>query len=135
VRTVRRQWDDDTVEVTVDGDVRGVVANDVPLLEEPRPSRGCCCSVRSTRGSRSATGRWSWSMRRGARSCGASSAGPGAVLRGTEVIGTWRPRSQGGRLQLRVEVWAGGPLPDGIEEQAERLAAHRGQTFAGFVER
>jgi hypothetical protein len=60
---------------------------------------------------------------------------PGAVLRGTEVIGTWRPRSQGGRLQLRVEVWAGGPLPDGIEEQAERLAAHRGQPFAGFVER
>lgn len=59
---------------------------------------------------------------------------PGAVLVGHEVVGTWRPRSKGEDLRLHVEVWDGGDMPDGIEEQAERLAAHRGQRFAGWAE-
>jgi hypothetical protein len=56
------------------------------------------------------------------------------VLCGAEVVGTWRPRSQGERLQVRAGTWDGGPLPSGLDEQAERLAAHRGRTFAGFTE-
>jgi hypothetical protein len=135
VRTVRRHWPDDAVEVAVDGEVRGVLADDVPLLEDPPPVEG----VRLL-------GAFDpWLQVRDRTLLVADEARrkdlwrvlgrPGAVLQGTEVVGSWRPRSQGERLQLRVELWDGAPLPDGIEEQAERLAAHRSQSFAGFEAR
>lgn len=57
---------------------------------------------------------------------------PGAVLRGHEVVGTWRPRSSGSKLGLSVETWADVPQRE-LEEQAARLAEHRGQVFTGFV--
>ncbi|WP_028642910.1 DNA glycosylase AlkZ-like family protein [Nocardioides sp. URHA0020] len=57
---------------------------------------------------------------------------PGGVLAGGELIGSWRPRSKGRRLQVAVTVWDGGPVPAGVAEQAERLAAFRGQAFDGF---
>jgi len=59
---------------------------------------------------------------------------PGGVLVGHEVVGSWRPRTKGGRLQIAVEVWDGRAVPDGVAEQAERLAAFRGQAFDGFAE-
>jgi hypothetical protein len=53
---------------------------------------------------------------------------PGAVLVGTDVVGTWRPRASGSALALLLDLWQ--PLPDGVRgrvgEEAERLAAHRG---------
>lgn len=53
---------------------------------------------------------------------------PGAVLVGTDVAGTWRPRASGKRFELRLDLWR--PLPPPIRElverEAERLAAHRG---------
>jgi hypothetical protein len=33
-----------------------------------------------------------------------------------------------------VTVWSGGTRPDGLDEQAERLAAFRGQAFAGYLD-
>ena len=134
VRTVRRRWPDDAVEVTVDGEVRGVLAADAPLLEDPPPVDGVRLlgafdpwlqvRDRSLLVADEARRKDLWPVL----------GRPGAVLAGTEVVGTWRPRSRGERLQLRVEVWDGGPLPDGIEEQAERLAAHRAQSFEGFAD-
>ncbi|GAA4732305.1 crosslink repair DNA glycosylase YcaQ family protein [Nocardioides endophyticus] len=59
---------------------------------------------------------------------------PGGVLVGHEVVGSWRPRSKGKKLQVAVTVWDGGTVPAGVEEQAERLAAFRGQAFDGFVQ-
>lgn len=56
---------------------------------------------------------------------------PGGVLVGHEIVGAWRPRTSGSRLRLEVDAW--GPLPD-LTEQAERLAAFRGLTFAGFTD-
>jgi hypothetical protein len=57
---------------------------------------------------------------------------PGAVLTGTEVVGTWRPRAAGRRLGLTVEPWR--PLTAGqragVEAEAERLATHRGLSLA-----
>jgi hypothetical protein len=58
---------------------------------------------------------------------------PGAITRGHEIVGTWRPRASGGRLRLTAERWA--DVDDRqLAEQAERLAAFRGVTFAGFVD-
>jgi hypothetical protein len=53
---------------------------------------------------------------------------PGAVLVGTDVVGTWRPRASGSTLALLLDLWQ--PLSDEVRarvgEEAERLAAHRG---------
>jgi Winged helix DNA-binding domain len=61
---------------------------------------------------------------------------PGAVLVGTDLAGTWRPRAAGRRLTVRLGLWR--PLTrstrDLVEQQAERLAAHRGLGLSGIEE-
>jgi hypothetical protein len=52
---------------------------------------------------------------------------PGPLLADGEIVGWWRPRASGKRLDLEVEVWhPRGVAKRRIAEQAERLAAHRG---------
>lgn len=58
---------------------------------------------------------------------------PGAVLRGHDVVGSWRPRTKGKKLALAVAMWNGDEPDDLLAEQAERLAAFRGVEFAGWV--
>jgi len=57
---------------------------------------------------------------------------PGAVLVGSEIAGTWRPRASGRKLRVVVRMW--GDVPKAVwrrvEEQAERLAAFRGVIVA-----
>jgi Winged helix DNA-binding domain len=61
---------------------------------------------------------------------------PGAVLHGTEIVGSWRPKTAGAEFTLRLTLWT--PLSKWIrgqlEIQAERLAAHRGLQLAGIRE-
>ena len=61
---------------------------------------------------------------------------PGAVLAGVEIVGTWRPQASGGRFAVRLEPWAtiSKAVRGRIESEAERLAAHRGLTFAGLTD-
>ncbi len=59
---------------------------------------------------------------------------PGAVLAGDEVVGSWRPRASGRKLRLAVSIWDGGGPPVGLDAEAERLAAFRGVSFAGYVD-
>lgn len=61
---------------------------------------------------------------------------PGAVVRDGEVLGVWRPRSTGQRLTLRLELWAAvtAAVRAAIEQEAERLAAHRAQKLAAVTE-
>jgi hypothetical protein len=59
---------------------------------------------------------------------------PGAVLAGDEIVGSWRPRASGRKLRLAVSIWDGGDAPVGIDAEAERLAAFRGLSFAGYVD-
>ena len=54
---------------------------------------------------------------------------PGAVLAGAEVVGTWRPRSKGRKLALATDLWAPVDEP-ALAEQATRLAAYRGMELA-----
>lgn len=60
---------------------------------------------------------------------------PGAVLVGTDVVGTWRPRAAGRRLTITVEAWrpVATPLRRLVEEQAERLAEHRGASLTAVA--
>jgi Winged helix DNA-binding domain len=59
---------------------------------------------------------------------------PGAVLAGDEIVGSWRPRASGKKLRLAVSVWDGSAPPAGLDAEAERLAASRGVSFAGYVD-
>jgi len=57
---------------------------------------------------------------------------PGAILVGSEVVGTWRPRASDLRLALAINSWKSLPMDD-VSRQAERLANWRGTEFTGFV--
>lgn len=52
---------------------------------------------------------------------------PGAVLHDGEVAGMWRPRKAGAKLTVAVDLWATATqrLRAAVTEQAERLAAYR----------
>jgi hypothetical protein len=55
---------------------------------------------------------------------------PGPLLAGGEIVGCWRPRAKGAKLDLEVEVWQPKAVTKkAIGEQAEQLAAHRGLTL------
>ena len=58
---------------------------------------------------------------------------PGVVLRGGEVIGTWRPRTSGRSLALRVQLWTDlrTRARAALDEQAALLAAHRDLRLSG----
>ena len=60
---------------------------------------------------------------------------PGAVVADGDVLALWRPRTSGQRLRLAVEPWTRltKPVRTALEEEAERLAAHRGVTLAGLA--
>jgi hypothetical protein len=59
---------------------------------------------------------------------------PGAVVGGGEVLALWRPRTSGKSLRLAIEPWRRLKASEraALEEQAERLAAHRSVTLAGL---
>jgi len=61
---------------------------------------------------------------------------PGAIVADGDVVGTWRPRASGRRLTVRIEPWATLSSRDraAVEEQAERLAVHRGVSLVGVDE-
>ena len=61
---------------------------------------------------------------------------PGAVLVGTDIVGTWRPKAAGSRFTLRLELWdkVRARAREALEQQVERLAAHRGLTLAAIDE-
>lgn len=59
---------------------------------------------------------------------------PGALLVGTEIVGTWRPRASGRRLKLVLDRWRTlTPTErEHVDVAAERLAAHRGLSLSGL---
>jgi hypothetical protein len=61
---------------------------------------------------------------------------PGAIVADGEVIGTWRPKASGRKLTVRVEPWTSWSSVHRtlIEEQADRLAAHRNVALAAVTE-
>ena len=61
---------------------------------------------------------------------------PGAVLRGTEIVGTWRPKASGKQLTLRLSLWTtlSRQSRSQLEFEAERLAAHRGVKLTEIIQ-
>lgn len=133
VREVQERWPEDVERVEVDGQALDVLASDAAALRDAPRHRGALLlgpydlllqgrdreMVVPDRGARGDL--WRVLGR------------PGGVLVDGELVGTWRPRAKGKRLQVAVEVWSGGRVPRGVEEQAARLAAHRGVDFTGLV--
>jgi len=132
-RDVMAHWPEDVVTVEVDGEARSILAEDAELLVES-PATGAAQLLgpfdlflqprdRELVVPDAAARRDLW------RTLGR----PGGVLVGHQVVGTWRPRSQGRTLRLAVTMWDGSAVPAGMEREAERLAAFRDQAFGGFV--
>jgi hypothetical protein len=133
VREVAARWPEDVVPVEVDGRTLDVLEDDVDALTAPESSD----AVRLL-------GPFDLFLQGRDRELVVPDAAarkdlwrtigrPGGVLVGHEVVGSWRPRSSGKKVRLAVTIWDGGTPPAGLDEQAERLAAFRGQAFAGFV--
>jgi hypothetical protein len=129
VRDVQARWPADAVEVSVDGERRWALAGDVDRLSAGpvRTTRllGAFDPYLQTR-DRSllvpdeAKAKDLW------RTLGR----PGGVLVDGEIAGTWRPRKNGQRLGVQVQLWRDVPRA-ALEEEAERLAAVRGAELAG----
>lgn len=61
---------------------------------------------------------------------------PGPLLAAGEIVGCWRPRTKGTKLDLETQVWQPKLVTrKAIEDQAERLAEHRDLTLGSVAER
>ena len=132
VKEVKARWPEDVVPVEVDGAQLDVLAGDLDALTDP-PAADVTRLLgpfdlflqgrdRDLLVPDEAARQDLW------RTLGR----PGGVLVGHEVVGSWRPRSKGRKLRLAVTIWDGSGIPAGVEREAERLAAHRGQAFDGL---
>ena len=147
-RDVERHWPADTVEVRLRGDAkpsgraqpRFILAEDVDALAEARNGPpGAAAAIRllgpfdpflqlrdrEVLAPDPARRKALWPML----------GRPGAVVSAGEVLAVWRPRSSGNRLRLAIEPWRRLKTAEraAVEEQAERLAAHRGVILAGLA--
>lgn len=132
VKDVREHWPEDVETVSVEGEDRDVLTDDLRALSSPPDVTGVVRLLgafdlllqgrdRELHVPDEAHRKDLW------RPLGR----PGAVLVGHEILGTWRPRTSGKKLRLAVDGWS--KHPD-LTEQGERLAAFRGVQFAGFVD-
>jgi hypothetical protein len=124
VKDVKARWPADAVEVSVDGEQRWLLADDVARLDEAAPEVTRLLAPfdlylqardRSLLVPDPDRARDLWRML----------GRPGGVLSGGEIVGTWRARKAGAAVTVSVDLWDAANRDD-IAEQAERLAAFRG---------
>ncbi len=125
-KDVKARWPTDTVEVSVDGEQRWVLAADEAAL--------AASPVHVTRLLGPFDLFWQAKDRQllvddtaRAKQLWPALGRPGAVLHDGDIAGMWRPRKTGKRLRLHVQLWtpATAKVQAAIAEQAERLAGHR----------
>ena len=134
VRTISTRWPADVVEVDVDGDKRHVLADDAEALASPPPAEGVRLLGPFDLFLQSRDRELVVPDEASRKDLWRTLGRPGAVLVGAEIWGSWRPRSSGPKFRLSVRDWAGSGHPSGLDAEAERLAAFRGQTFDGYVD-
>ncbi|MET8202556.1 winged helix DNA-binding domain-containing protein [Micromonospora taraxaci] len=132
VKDVKALWPRDVVEVTVDGEVRALLAADEQALESADGTGTRLLGPydlflqakdRATLVPDAAHAKELWPVL----------GRPGAVLVDGELVGTWRPRKSGRTFTVAVQPWQrlSGATRDAITAQAEHLAAHRAVSLAG----
>jgi hypothetical protein len=133
VTDVKARWPADAVEVSVDGERRWVLAEDIAALAVGR--------ARSTR----LVGPFDLFLQAKDRPLLVADPArakalwpvlgrPGVVLHDGEIAGMWRPRKAGKNLKVHIELWvnASPALRRAVSEQAERLAAFRKTSLSGI---
>jgi hypothetical protein len=133
VKDVQSRWPSDTVEVSVDGEARWVLAADADQLAAGR--------ARTTR----LLGPFDLFLQARdrrlliedparAKALWPTLGRPGAVLLDGEIAGMWRPRKSGTKLRIQMELWTGvsASVRSAIAHQAERLASHRRVELSGI---
>ena len=146
---VERHWPDDVVEVRVNGrgapssggraQRRYLLAEDMEALAAAAGRGGgwyaSAFSARTTRSCSCATARCWFRTRNGAKPCGPSSAGraPWSTVANSWACGV--PGRRGSVCGWSSNRGSGStkPVRTALEEQAERLAAHRDVTLAGLA--
>jgi len=132
VKDVKEHWPADTVELELGGETLWALANDVDSLHSGSTEELRLLSpfdpYLQTRDREllvpdGTNRRELWVML----------GRPGAILVGSEVLGTWRPRASGKKLALAINAWKSLPTADVIA-QGERLAAWRGVEFTGLAD-
>jgi hypothetical protein len=124
VKDIRAHWPDDAVEVSLDGEQRWLLAEDVDRLDDPVPDDTLLLGPFDL-----------YLQARDrpllvvepdhAKDLWRTLGRPGGVLAGGEIVGTWRARKTGSEVTVTVDPWA--PVDRAvIGEQAARLAAFRG---------
>jgi hypothetical protein len=132
VNDVKARWPDDALQVSLDGEQRWVLAEDMDALaaEPARTTRllgpfdlFLQARDRSLLVDDTARAKALWPVL----------GRPGAVLLDGEIAGVWRPRKSGQKLRVHVELWAKAPASahKAVREQAERLAAYRQVPLSG----
>ena len=134
VREIAAHWPDDVEQVEVDGQALDVLADDVEALRDPAPVDGVRLLGPFDLFLQGRDRELVVPDAAARKDLGRVLGRPGGVLDGHEVVGSWRPRSSGRKLRLKVTVWSGAAVPAGLAEEGEHLAAFRGQAFDGFVD-
>jgi hypothetical protein len=132
VKEVKARWPHDAVEVTVAGTedrTASILAEDLDLLLAPPPATGALRLLGPFDPYLQLRDRAVLVPDADRRSALWPVLGrPGAIAVDGELLGLWRPRSKGRRLDLAVEAWTDlAPHHDAIEAEAARLAHHRGK--------
>ncbi|MFI7657398.1 winged helix DNA-binding domain-containing protein [Micromonospora parva] len=132
LKDVKARWPDDVIEVTVDGEVRSLLAADEEALGSADGTATRLLGPydlflqakdRATLVPDTAHAKQLWPVL----------GRPGAVLVDGELVGTWRPRKSGKTFTVAVQPWR--RLSDATRKavtgQAERLAAYRSVSLSG----
>ena len=135
VKDVKARWPGDALEVSVDGEQRWVLAEDMESLDTL-----VAAPVKTTR----LLGPFDLFLQARDRPLLVDDPArsktlwpvlgrPGAVLLDGEIAGVWRPRKSGQSLRVNIELWtrASASARKMVREQAERLAAYRQVPLSG----
>ncbi|QSB15588.1 AlkZ family DNA glycosylase [Natronosporangium hydrolyticum] len=134
VKEVRGRWPDDVTEVTVAGERRWLLTEDVPKLAAGPVTLTRLLGPfdlflqakdRSLLVEQPARSKTLWPVL----------GRPGAVLVDGDIVGVWRPRQSSGTLNVQLDLWrrVSAQARAAIEEQAERLADYRGVTLGSVL--
>ena len=134
VKEIAAHWPEDVVRVEVDGQALDLLADDADALQHAAPSDAVRLLGPFDLFLQGRDRQLVLPDEAARKDLWRTIGRPGGLLDGHEVVGSWRPRSSGKKLRLAVTIWSGAEPPAGLAEQAERLAAFRGQTFDGFVD-